>query len=817
MNKDFSKHQKIIDDFRGAVKKATFEEHFMAATKHLSNNERFLLKMELKRLAADCMRAIDLRGLVDGECQLFDFKGQHHFLDDVAIKVFKESVALYGNYTFGVYESVKNAKNSFRNIYNNEQTTSRNKPKTTIDKSHYPTRLLRFSNYPNRVSERMNFSIVLTLTLANKKTLITNSVDISVKGIKFKLINEVELVLGDCITVAFTGLEQEFQFNKKQSLVYQVKNNFRDANTQIIGCERINALENDSFERFLRGYIQGNKRRYKINLDNSLNALQARSLEQYSLVKTNELVVFLAHDVEKKQPKFSPRYVLTTVNNRALYQYWQDNNNHSMLHYLLDNARLKRLYNAHKKNQQLLVFSFIHQVKEDHFLCVFDEQQCQGDSKLFHQLLSFAAHQASFMVSAISLCSLNKEHAYSPFTLSSAMTKQQSYINPPLSEEVNKLIEKLPYAVTINNITEACQLTDYQSLGYEGLDLRALKRFHYTQAANKQGVNEVILAFGHQRQEMRFKYNTLVKVDCGGIHYEGQSADFSISGLKVNLGSATLIAKGDIVYCSFPHLQKITSSFDLKSLPYKVIKINKDKNVVHLRVSVKDHQHIGRSFFKLLIAKNESKLTPDDYAMLPPGLSGALVTLYAVNMVTPSAIVQSSGSRYKVNQMVVGESCQANRSRLLTAMRRLNDSDDYHNLFPLMADPKVSHLIEQRMKKLLAADLAIGEVIYIAIDWDQKAVDKSVSVYKASEFNSTAARNLFIRNSLQHGDFYCLHLKISRSEQPHMPHLTPELSYISAYAIHRGKQLEQEIFSVAGMIQIIDVTKEALLRYRLTN
>ena len=45
----------------------------------------------------------------------------------------------------------------------------------------------------------------------------------------------------------------------------------------------------------------------------------------------------------------------------------------------------------------------------------------------------------------------------------------------------------------------------------------------------------------------------------------------------------------------------------------------------------------------------------------------------------------------------------------------------------------------------------------------------------------------------------------------------PELSYISSYAIHRGKQLEQDIWSVAGVVQVFDITKEALIRYQLMN
>ncbi len=49
-----------------------------------------------------------------------------------------------------------------------------------------------------------------------------------------------------------------------------------------------------------------------------------------------------------------------------------------------------------------------------------------------------------------------------------------------------------------------------------------------------------------------------------------------------------------------------------------------------------------------------------------------------------------------------------------------------------------------------------------------------------------------------------------------MEYLNAELGYISAYAIHRGKQIEQDIWSVTGVIQVVDVTREALLINKLT-
>jgi hypothetical protein len=822
MNKDFSKHHKIIEDFRGKVNKPSFEGRFSEMTDHLTRNERFLLKMELKRLAGACTRVIDLRGLVNGECQLFDFQGQSHFLDEVAIAAFKDSAAIYGGYTFGVYEEVKDAKNSFRNLYQNDNTTpnaadisSKSKALGT-EKLQYPAKLHLLENYPNRAEERMNFAIGITLMVDNKQPIVTTSIDISVRGIKFKLSNEISLFKGDQLTIAFTGLEQEFQFSKSTLFYYEVKNSLRDSGTQIIGCQRVDIPENDGFERFLVGYIQGNKRRYKINLDNSLTALKARSLEQYALVKLNELVVFM-HGANGDEDKASPRYALTTKNNQKLYQYWRDDKNRSGLNYLINVERLQRLQTLHQHGKDLLVFSFIHQHKGHKFFYTVDEEQLKDDSAFFMQFLAFAASKSTFAITALKLHKVNPEQAYSPFTLSTAMTKQQNYINPPLTDEVNSILANIPCAITATDVTNSSEISVYQALGYAGIDLERLKSFGHKYSDKESQVDEITLGFGHQRQEIRFKYQTPVVIECSELNWAGQSADFSVSGLKIELEEAATLSKNDIVFLSFPKLQKITSAFDLKQLPYKVMRISKNQRVVNLRVSVKEHQHIGRSFFKLLIDKNKDKLTPDEYAMLTPGLSGALRTLYAVNMVIPTAMVQSSGSRYKVESIVTGQHGYQSHKSLLAAMLRLSDRHGYHNLYPILGNVQISNLLDQYMKKLLASDTAVSELIYIAINPSISDIEQSVTIKQVSELNTAQMRRFFIKKSLKQGDFYSLQLKLSRTDEAHMEHLNPELAYIGSYAIHRGKQLEQEIYSVAGVVQLIDVTQETLLRYALAN
>lgn len=115
----------------------------------------------------------------------------------------------------------------------------------------------------------------------------------------------------------------------------------------------------------------------------------------------------------------------------------------------------------------------------------------------------------------------------------------------------------------------------------------------------------------------------------------------------------------------------------------------------------------------------------------------------------------------------------------------------------------------------MIGDEPITELLYIAIEPNEPKVDKSVQAFLESEFSTLELKKIFIKKSLKRGQFYCVKLMISRTNEPDMEYLNAELSYISSYAIHRGKKLEQDIWSVVGMIQYFDITKEVLFSYNL--
>lgn len=819
MTKDFSKYQAIIDEFRGRVLADDFEASFAQRTGSLTKTDRFLLKMELKRLATPCTRLVDLRGHVDGECKPYEDDGRVHYLDDMAIKVYQDTVEAYGAYTFGVYEAVMNTENNFRVMYQKEKAAmeqgqssrqaAQQATAKVFEKTQYPATWQSFGPYYDRRDERMNFATALTIVLAEDKVIEAVSSDISVNGCKVRLNKPISLANRQILQIRFTGFEGEFQFKKDEIFSYEVRNQQTIDNIQLVGLQRVYTSDEsrDGFKQFLKGFVQGNKRRYKINLDNTINAIQARTFEQFVLPKSSELPVFLSDNGIESLP----RYALTCPNNQRVFQYWLDENKNSTLNFLITSERITRLKKEVADDQMLMVFSFVHESQGKSYFYTVDTIQLANDPEFANEFLGFASNKPTFAIHQLQLLPVVESRAKTVMTLSTAMSVKNQHLALPIEDDVKAILSRLTNIVVVNKV-HTNEIKDfYCSLFSEKIDTAKLKQFGHKRLIEPLVMDEVGINFNNQRTESRFKYKTQATITADGVNWDGISVDFSMSGLKIELDTSSVLSKGDIVYLTFSQLQKITSAFELKELPYEVMRVNKEKTVISLRVHVEKHKHIGRTFFKALIDKNRHKLTPDEYALFSPGLAKALRNIYSRSSTALSLIVQTSGSRYKIEKIT----SNAARSDILEHCQRLSDKPGYFNLYPFLANQQAASLMHATLKKLQDDDEPIVDMLYVAIEAADKPVDQAVTIKLASELSSDLVKKLFIRKALKRGDFFCFQVKLSRTKAPDMHYLNPELSYISSYAIHRGKQLEQEIWSVAGILQVFDITQEALGRYRI--
>jgi len=62
---------------------------------------------------------------------------------------------------------------------------------------------------------------------------------------------------------------------------------------------------------------------------------------------------------------------------------------------------------------------------------------------------------------------------------------------------------------------------------------------------------------------------------------------------------------------------------------------------------------------------------------------------------------------------------------------------------------------------------------------------------------------------------FVMRLYISRTGRPDTDYLSNELKYVSQYAMHKAKDLEEALWAVAGVGDMVDITEEALSHLEL--
>ena len=292
----------IIERLKPLLNTSEFSEVFNILTAEIPKPKQFLIKMELKRLGQPCGYYIDLRGRVDGEVRPYEFGGKTHYMDDTAIKTFERGLKRYGKYTLGLYEEVTNTDNNYR-VRHKQETEQRiqavmsgdallSKDGETITdpaEEKPGTKLIQFASYCTRTEERMNFIIDIDIETDSGEKFQASTVDLSVSGCKLKIPNSRRLQNGQLIAVFFKGLEQEFALGFNHGVSYQVIDSESVDRALYVRVKRTSHTDDHGFSEFLRNFINGNKRRYKVNLDNTLDAVIVKGYEQFYLPRISSL------------------------------------------------------------------------------------------------------------------------------------------------------------------------------------------------------------------------------------------------------------------------------------------------------------------------------------------------------------------------------------------------------------------------------------------------------------------------------------------------------------------------------------------------
>ncbi|MDO6524604.1 PilZ domain-containing protein [Motilimonas sp. 1_MG-2023] len=775
---DLKDYQGQIEQLLPLMRESDFNDLLDRILFGESTNVKFLVKMELNRLNAPCQRIIDLRDKYP-DTKEFTFGEKRHFLDDTAIKAFEKSLKRFNNiYTMGVFEDVVNQK---REPKNTEKTE---KVKALLQAEH-----LNLQRSNARGAERMHFAIPVQFLTQDGQEIAATTSDISTTGLRVKVSLEHRVQTGTDVGIIFTGLQKEFSGPELRAPVpYTLVG--QDKTKDIIWLRLARTQDPTRFDNFLDGFIKGNKHRYKINTDNLLHSVTTKGYEQYYLPLMKGLPLFFSHHSEPKLES-----VLCNSQNLPILEYWRDEKGENSLSQLLNPERIALILKQPGEIKETLIFSFIHHTESKAFFIAASKEELQ-QSGLKTLFLSFASRKASWRVYKLQLT-----------VAEPTILKRQFNEHSP--QNVSRIaLEKaleVRYVGWLADVTLEQHKPSYQSLASEIKSANQLNRF----VSKKQTHFEQLpFKFVQQRQEKRYNYNTLVELTTKAGVLEGSTQDFSPRGLKIALTQAAQVKKGEKVLISLPKLQSLTKTMNLSRMVYRVVGFNPARTIVHLCVGKHAESHTGTEFFNLLIESNPGKLSEAVEKLPKPGLELALRHLCCHHLLSAVNFVSRHHGHFDIGKLAIN----AQSHSLVPLLKAFNKEKAQFNLSPIFGDKQLEHLVATRLKNLPGNEANQRIEMYIHIDdKDELKVIRGLD----EDFIDDSERKAFINHALQHGHFYSLIIDLTRVGKPDIESIQKELDYIAHYAIHKAKQVENELWAICALVELFDTTEETLYRFGL--
>lgn len=819
MDKVLEEYSEVVDKLKPFVNKPNFAQ---MVTKHavgVPKQKVFLIKMELKRLAQPTKKPVDLRGRVDGECKAFEYEGVTHFLDEAAKRVFAEQTMAYGGYTVGVWEEVNNSENTFKQIYKKEKEAilqKQDEPEVKVEeeviakKADHLVKAILFSHVISRKEERMNFAIAVEIISEDGKKIKATTMDISVGGMRVKCDEEVTFFKDQKYGIFLRGLETEYALDRKNAIPYQAMRIEKEGYEQRVNFKRDIENSSSTVNNFLQKFIHGYKRRYKINLENTEEAVISKIYEQYYTPYMESVPVFLG--VQKG--KLLPKFLLTNNANKRFAEYWTDEAEQVRIESLLSPARIKRAMK--QETSEFLVYCF-RQIKQNKvFFCSATLDELEATPTLQKSFFALGTKRDSWRVFKVQLSDVHPQQAHAPLTIPESVSEKVKKLNAPPAPRVMADINTLKFVALITDITTEEGINHYKNVTPAKADVGLVSKLIHPKIGTPSALTIHPYKYIDNRLEQRYFLTEKVRVEWNDGYYDGHTVDISYGGLMVELDEEFQARKGALIKVTLPGLQAMTTKYNLDRLNYQLVNITENGTHLHLRVlENKDKEtkpHHGRQFFNDLIRQNrdvlEAKITEDT-----SNHSKALRNVFAANVFNMALFYAKDGIHLKHDVMVCGD--VPNKIWPLFTHGELERNE--FNILPLFGEENVhANWLTRQIRDLKSGEPPLQHEVYIGFDPKQEDTD-AFKVKADIDFANAEQKSIWIKDVIADPsrEFYAIKLFFVKVGKPDPENISAELNYIKVYAPHKAQSLQNHVWQIMSFVDIIDITDEVKVRLEL--
>lgn len=532
-------------------------------------NQAFLQELERQRLNKDCLRVIDLRGKVPGECQAYQFGNRTHYLDDRAYLLAKQLMARFdGRYTVGVYEALFQALKQLEQSQATEQD----------DKQRLP--LIALDQPLQRAEERIVFSTALQLRL-DDVLYHGYSIDLSLNAIRVSLKRTFSLQREDDVAVSFADLYQHYALPLLQDVRYQISKLEQD-DTHTTVVLRRDSQTDDAFAKWFKQWLSEQSAQRKRDVDNELLNLQSQFYQRLWLGRLGDPVLWLG-STSLSQPL---QALTLSPSAPGLLQQNQD----SLAHWL-QSLPLQ----LSEKGADLLV--------------TFDDDQSYSVSLDNHHAVAKLIQwqldrpQAQLLLLRPTLLNLDDEAIR---TACQQIKPLEADYAATLRERARRIIQRLRIIDLKPLFRHSRKVGENSDKALVGL--QTLKSYINADLPAPSPLTSFI-----QRGTTRFHIHTPVTVHASEQQWQLDTVDVSADGLAIKLPADVPVSLNQRLQIDFKRWQTLTKKVNLSAVPYQVKNIRIWEGERHIGLArIKNNcPESLNQFFDWVIKQNQDKLRAD--------------------------------------------------------------------------------------------------------------------------------------------------------------------------------------------------------------
>jgi len=785
-----------------------FDTRFDRATNKLSKSQRFLLKMEIKRLFTPCQRSIDLRGKVDSPCQAVEHYGKTHYLDSTAREQFEQSLATYNSFTTGVFEEVTNTQNSYRAKQQQEdqqrreqlqnqrqQASSTDAAQLTVPPHH--SELITLTHFHQRCEERVNIVTKIQTRLFNGHHLHGITSNLSVSGCKIKIPAQYQVNIGHTIYVNYLSIERNDEQQQIKDIAYTVLGVTQHKDMLWINC--IRQHKDIAVSQFLHHFIKSQRKASTVDTAHIIEAIRSIGYQQLLINKVTGLPLFFSQE----DGQYKLELALCNYDNKQILSYWQNQSNLQKIAAIFSTKRLKQLLAGSFDVHSTTLYCFTHIARGRKYFYSATAHEL-AETGLMDLFASFGGAKDSWQVYQLTLCPTMNYQWQLPEVLPAHLIKQEK-ISTEQHKHLLKLhnVELMAYLIPISDdISKAT----YQQRKTANRDLAQLKQFGHSDNAI-EGLSLIDTNQFAQRLEDRYSYQTKVFAHHEKDVFEGKTVDFSTQGMQIQLVRSMASQKKDIINIQMPLLERSSGSEQASFISYQVMRVTPDGKTLNLKVVSSTEHSDGPRHLYQLIKKNKHKLTAQ--VSPPPLLTKSLNLLYSNHVTCLPLMIAKQGNSYKIAKVIK----PSGSDRLFNLFSVLSGDQQWCNLAPLTKNNLFKTLFEQPIKQLPSTPQGISNEVYIQLNPTNRSNEYSYTSQIAAELETDQQHRDFIEQAS--GQFYAIRVAVSLTDKIDYKCVSREIIYAAKQASYKTRQLQAELDSIVAVAELIDITEEVKQRYSL--